>query len=74
MQPGDRDEFPTWMESGWGYETEFTVDQLRSMEVVELKKTLLETQKNREGLLDLWREVARKDPDFIMKVQIQLIC
>lgn len=68
LQLGDRDEFPTWMESGWGYETEFSVDQLRSMDVAELGQTLLETQQNREGLLDLWREVARKDPDKAIQV------
>lgn len=68
LQPGDRDEFPTWMESGWGNETEFSVDQLRTMDVAELGRTLLKTQEKRAGLLDLWRETARKAPNQVIDV------
>jgi hypothetical protein len=73
LRDGDRDEFPTWMESGWGFRTRYTLEQLYSMPRNELANLLVETKEDREGLLDLWRELARKYSSRAITILLLLV-
>lgn len=64
LRGNDQDEFPFLMESSSGYKTDFTVDQLGAMDVYDLSNLLLTEQKNREGLLDLFRSLTKKDREI----------
>lgn len=58
---GDREDFPTWMESGWGLPTDFSVESMLALRDDELIQVLKEHQANREGSLDTWRQAAQED-------------
>lgn len=60
---GDRADFSSFMEFRVGPETNVTVESLSSLPVEELVATLVDTEDLREGLLDIWREVAAGDPE-----------
>jgi hypothetical protein len=62
LQEDERDEFPSWMETRWGHETDYTSDDLLGMPRDEMVEVLLTHQTRREGLMDGWREAARKCP------------
>jgi hypothetical protein len=68
LRGNDHDEFPFLMESASGYKTNFSVEQLGAMDVNELSKLLLTEQKNREGLLDLFRSLTQKDREISFQV------
>ncbi len=59
LSEDDRDEFPSWSSSGFGYPSEYSVDTLRNLSVAEIIKILKSTEHNRRGLLSAWRAFAR---------------
>jgi len=71
-EEGQRGEFPTWMESGWGLRSGFSVDQLRGMTTNQLVQFLVDTQEDREGLLDTWRALARQEPEKVQDVLVAM--
>jgi hypothetical protein len=72
LQEGQKDEFPTWMESGWGLPSDYSVDQLRGMTTDQIIDLLVNTQEGREGLLDTWRVLARQEAKQAQDVLVAL--
>lgn len=61
FQGTDREDFPTWSETRWGLESDYSAEALAAMPDDEILRVLAEHQDNRAGLLDNWRQVAAHD-------------
>ncbi|MNR98592.1 hypothetical protein D3C71_309080 [compost metagenome] len=59
---GERADFSTWMEFRVGPDTRFTVDDLARLEPAALAIQLREAGDDREGRLEIWRDLAAQDP------------
>lgn len=59
----DRDDFVYWSESGTGYESDMSADELAALPNSELLEALLGGDYYRDGRLSVWEGVVMKDPD-----------
>ena len=62
------EDFPIWTESGWGLPTDYSAAQLLELEDEELIRVLMEHQRNREGLLDSWRNAASQEKTRALRI------
>ena len=68
LQPDDRDEFVSWMESGTGHATDSTTETIRTMEVAERIAFLQEENREfHEGRVDVFRSLSQEHPDIAME-------
>ncbi len=59
---GDQADFSTWMEFRVGPDSPVSAEELASYEVDQLTAVLHDTADRRDGLLDLWRDLAAAEP------------
>jgi hypothetical protein len=57
----EQEDFPTWIEVGWGAPSDYTTDSLSSLGDDELIQVLRTEKRNREGLLDRWSKTVTSD-------------
>ncbi len=57
----EHEDFPTWIETGWGLPTDFRVEALLGLGDNEILQVLQRHQQNRGGLLDAWRRAVEQD-------------
>ncbi len=65
-QEGEQALFSSWMESGDGVESRYSLDDLSQLPDQELVTVLLETQDKREGLLGCWRQLGADKPKKVI--------
>lgn len=61
VEEGDRAHFGSWMESRWGPDTRFSLEDLKALDDAALIDVLRSDQELREGLLEVWRQLALDD-------------
>jgi hypothetical protein len=71
-QEGERAHFSTWVETRWGPETRYKVDDLKTLEDPALIDVLCSEQELREGLLEEWRQLALTDASRTLAVLEQM--
>ncbi len=64
----EREDFPTWMESGWGLPTDYSVETLLELNDDDLIRVLREHEGNREGLLVSWRQAAERNRSRAIRI------
>lgn len=68
-----RGDFPSWIETSWGLPSDFSAAELSEMSDDDLLATVIEHERNREGLIDAWREMAKFDGKRTISLCEQLI-
>ena len=67
-EEGERAHFNTWVQSHWGAETRYEVDDLKAFEDQKLIDVLCSERELREGLLETWRQLALTDASRALAV------
>jgi hypothetical protein len=69
---GEEAHFATWMETRSGPDSDYGVDELRTLGDNALLKILINTHEKREGLLDAWRQLGNAAPRRVIALLEQL--
>ncbi len=66
--PGEKAHFGSWVESRWGPDTRYGIDELSAFDDATLIDLLNNEEQQREGLLDVWRRLAAADGERALSV------
>ncbi|WP_103016191.1 SIR2 family protein [Salinibacter ruber] len=64
----EKEDFPIWTESGWGYETDYPAESLLDRSDEDVAEILVNHEQHREGLLESWREAVKQDPERALRI------
>jgi hypothetical protein len=64
----EKEDFPIWTESGWGYETDYPAESLLDESDEDVVEILATHEQYREGLLESWREAVKQDPERALRI------
>jgi hypothetical protein len=59
----EKEDFPSWTEGRWGYETDYPAESLLDRDDDEIVSILLKHGRHRQGLAESWREAVKLAPD-----------
>jgi hypothetical protein len=65
---GEQAHFATWIETGFGPDTRYGVDDLKELADEALINILANDQEMREGLLDAWRQLGNAEPSRVVSL------
>ena len=68
LDPHERSRFVAWKEVRWGYDTQYSVDDLNSMKDSDLIDLLISVQDLRVGLLESWNEFSSANSTRAMNI------
>jgi hypothetical protein len=64
----EKEDFPIWTESGWGYETDYPAESLLDRSDEDIAEILATHEQHREGLLKSWREAVKQNPERALRI------